>query len=407
MPALIKWSLGLIFATALTSLALMDTGQVSMVWHDWVIETSLTFAIAMMLGGFLAVYVVLRLLIGIWHFPAYWRNRRELKRFNQTEASLSKGLIALEYGDWHQAEKQLVKMAKHSHAGLVHYLNAAKMAHNQGAKDRQARYLEQARQAFPEESVTIGLVESRLLKETDPEMALVTLAEIHQQAPKNTVILNEYAQLLEKQAHWQPLADLLPVLRKTRALEKSALLALESRLLAGKMAKAPTIEALESLWQSLSQGQKLTPVILAEYVEQKIQVAQWQGLAEWIEKSLGKQWDDRLAYQYGRIDFGPAFESLKRAEKWLKHQPNNPVLLLTLGRLACRGQLWGQARHFFTESLKHQPELETFHAMAKCYEAEGLESEAASIYKEAILQLEDQQHAMTLPHQTEKASSPS
>jgi len=65
MSALIKWSLGLILATAVTSLALMDTGQVSMVWHDWVIETSLTFAIAMVLAGFLAVYVVIRLLIGI------------------------------------------------------------------------------------------------------------------------------------------------------------------------------------------------------------------------------------------------------------------------------------------------------------------------------------------------------
>ncbi|PLA75275.1 heme biosynthesis protein HemY [Hydrogenovibrio sp. SC-1] len=389
MSGLIKWSLGLILATGLTSLALMDTGQVSMVWHDWVIETSLTFGIALILGGFFAVYVMIRLIIGIWHLPAYWRNRRELKRFNQTEASLSKGLIALEYGDWHQAEKQLVKMAKTSHAGLVHYLNAAKMAHNQGASDRQAKYLDQARQAFPEESVTIGLVESRLIKASDPEMALVVLAEIHQQAPKNTVILNEYAQLLEAQAHWETLAQLLPELRKTKALDKPALLALESRLIAGKLAHATELESLEALWQPLTQAQKLNSVILAEYIEQKIHFTDWQGLSEIIEKSLSKQWDDRLAYQYGRIEFGPAFTHLKRAEKWLKSQPHNPVLFLTLGRLACRGQLWGQARHYFTESLKLRPELETFHAMAKCYEAEGLESEAALTYKEAILQLED------------------
>lgn len=394
MSALIKWSLGLILATGLTSLALMDTGQVSMVWHDWVIETSLTFAIAMVLVGFFSVYIAIRVLISIWHFPAYWRNRKQLKRFNQTEASLSKGLIALEYGEWHQAEKQLVKMAKHSHAGLVHYLNAAKMAHNQGAGDRQARYLEQARQAFPEESVTIGLVESRLLTATDPEMALLILAEIHQQVPKNTVILNEYAQLLEAQAHWQALAELMPALRKTRAMTKADLVALESRLIAGKLANVQTLEALEVLWQPLTLAQKLTPVILTEYIEQKIQSADWQGLSEWIEKSLSKHWDDRLVYQYGRIEFGSAFTYLKHAEKWLKAQPHNPVLFLTLGRLACRGQLWGQARHYFTESLKLRPELETFHAMAKCYEAEGLESEAALTYKEAILQLEDKKHSI-------------
>ncbi len=113
-----------------------------------------------------------------------------------------------------------------------------------------------------------------------------------------------------------------------------------------------------------------------------------QGLAELIAKSLSKQWDDRLAYQYGRIELGPAYERLKKAEKWLSNQPDNPVLLLTLGRLACMSQLWGQARHYFQESLKLQPELETFHALAKCYESEGLETQAALTYKEAILQLE-------------------
>jgi HemY protein len=385
---ILKWSIFLVIATGLTALALNDNGQVSMVWHDWVIETSLTFALAAAVIGFGALYLLMRLVINLWHFPAYWRNRRQLKRYSKAESSMAKGMIALEYGDWQLAEKQLVKMAKHSDSGLVHYLTAAKMAHNQQAFSRRDQYLAEARQRFPSDSVTIGLVEARLLMDSEPDVSLVILNELHQQSPKNKTILAEYAHLLVKQEYWSRLEEILGEVKRFRALDKAEIQSLEVQLLAGKVARAENPEALEQLWQSLSGRQQLKPAILAEFVEQRMGWGKEQGLAELIAKSLSKQWDDRLAYQYGRIELGPAYERLKKAEKWLSNQPDNPVLLLTLGRLACMSQLWGQARHYFQESLKLQPELETFHALAKCYESEGLETQAALTYKEAILQLE-------------------
>jgi HemY protein len=385
---ILKWSIFLVIATGLTALALNDNGQVSMVWHDWVIETSLTFALAAAVIGFGALYLLMRLVINLWHFPAYWRNRRQLKRYSKAESSMAKGMIALEYGDWQLAEKQLVKMAKHSDSGLVHYLTAAKMAHNQQAFSRRDQYLAEARQRFPSDSVTIGLVEARLLMDSEPDVSLVILNELHQQSPKNKTILAEYAHLLVKQEYWARLEEILGEVKRFRALDKAEIQSLEVQLLAGKVARAENPEALEQLWQSLSGRQQLKPAILAEFVEQRMGWGKEQGLAELIAKSLSKQWDDRLAYQYGRIELGPAYERLKKAEKWLSNQPDNPVLLLTLGRLACMSQLWGQARHYFQESLKLQPELETFHALAKCYESEGLETQAALTYKEAILQLE-------------------
>jgi HemY protein len=385
---ILKWSIFLVIATGLTALALNDNGQVSMVWHDWVIETSLTFALAAAVIGFGALYLLMRLVINLWHFPAYWRNRRQLKRYSKAESSMAKGMIALEYGDWQLAEKQLVKMAKHSDSGLVHYLTAAKMAHNQQAFSRRDQYLAEARQRFPSDSVTIGLVEARLLMDSEPDVTLVILNELHQQSPKNKTILAEYAHLLVKQEYWARLEEILGEVKRFRALDKAEIQSLEVQLLAGKVARAENPEALEQLWQSLSGRQQLKPAILAEFVEQRMGWGKEQGLAELIAKSLSKQWDDRLAYQYGRIELGPAYERLKKAEKWLSNQPDNPVLLLTLGRLACMSQLWGQARHYFQESLKLQPELETFHALAKCYESEGLETQAALTYKEAILQLE-------------------
>ncbi|CAN8140658.1 hypothetical protein THIOSC13_240002 [uncultured Thiomicrorhabdus sp.] len=73
----------------------------------------------------------------------------------------------------------------------------------------------------------------------------------------------------------------------------------------------------------------------------------------------------------------------------MKKQPENPILLLTLGRLACRSQMWAMGKSYLKQSLKIQPQLETFHALARCFEAEGQESEAALVYKQAIEQLQD------------------
>lgn len=378
-------------ATSLATMLLYDNGQVSMVWGEWIVETSVSFLIAFIAISFIVGYALLRVVLNIWHLPLFWRRHRRLRQYSKAENAMAKGMIALEYGDWHKAEKELIKSAKNSEAGLVHYLSAAKMAHNQKAYARRDQYLNQAREVYPAEYITIGLVEARLLSEDKPEMALAILQTLHEQQPKNPTILAEYAAGLRKLGYWQTLSEIMPDLKKTRALDRAEYSQLEQQYWAGKLASAADEDELDVVWASLSKKQQLTAEILAEYVEQRIGWGQEVSLEALLEKSIKKQWNDRLVYQYGRLTLGPAFERLKVAEKWFKankQHEHNPVLLLTLGRLACRSQLWGLGQSYLKQSLKLQAEVETFHALAQCYEAEGKENQAALTYKEAILQLE-------------------
>ncbi|WP_127469928.1 heme biosynthesis HemY N-terminal domain-containing protein [Thiomicrorhabdus aquaedulcis] len=388
MKQIIIWASVFLVGSVLATLMLYDNGKVSMVWGDWVLETSLSFLLALTVVGFLVGYVAVRVLGAVWRLPKTWQQRRQVNRNNRAQSTMAKGMIALEYGDWQTAEKELIKSAKLSEAGLIHYLSAAKMAHNQTAYERRDRYLTQAREAYPAEYATIGLVEARLLSEHQPKLALTILEALHQQQPKHGVILAELAHTLRQQGDWPRLEALLPKIRKTRALEPSALEAIEQQLLAGKIATAHTVEVLDVLWGELSIKQRAMPDVLAEFVEQRMGWGKENGLAALIEQVLKRQWSDRLVYQYGRITLGPAFERLKIAEKWLKEHEQNPVLLLTLGRLASSSQLWGLGQSYLKQSLILSPQIETFHALAQCYEAEGKDSQAALTYKEAILQLE-------------------
>lgn len=392
MKLIIIWAIVFLASTALATLTLYDNGHVAMVWGDWVVETSLSFALAAAVIIFIAIYLTVRLLMNVWQFPGRWRNRRRIKRYNKAETAMASGMIALEHGDWQRAERQLIKSAKHSEAGVVHFLSAAKMAHNQQAYKRCEQYLTQARAEYPDEHLTISLVEARLLKEREPEIALTILETLHEQEPKQKTVLAEYAGLLRTLKQWNTLEKLLPKIKRTKAVERSEYEAIEIAIWAGRLANATSEEELDSLWKPLTNRQKLTPEILAEYVERRLGWQQEVGLELWLEKGLKSQWNDRLVYQYGRLTLGPAFERLKRAEKWLVNHPENPVLLLSIGRLACRSQMWGLGQSYLKKSLSLRAEIETFHALAQCYEAEGEVDQAALTYKEAILQLEEQKH---------------
>lgn len=388
MKKLVGWGLILIFAVSLTSLALLNLGEVTLKWDVWEINTSVSFVLAGLIVLLIVFYALIRVWLWLQGLPAAWRKRRQIKRYRQAQMSLSKGLIAQEESDWAQAEKQLIKTAKLSENGLVHYLTAAKMADMQQASGRRDKYLAQARELYPEEALTIGLVEARLIKDQDAGTAGVILSELHRLQPSHRAVLSEYVQLLRQRKQAETLMNLMPAIKKHAGLNRDELEGLETEVIAMRLAKSANHTDLEAQWQGLSSKQKLNPLVMSEYVQFCIQAKQFNGLAEWLEKAIKAQWDERLVYLYGQIQFGPAFDRLKKAQAWLKDHPDNPVLLLSLGRLACQSQLWGQAHGYLRESLRLRPELETFHVLAQCYEAEGQDSQAALVYKQAMLQLD-------------------
>jgi HemY protein len=388
MKTLFVWGVILLFAVALTSFALMDLGQVSLRWDVWQLDTSASLLIAFSVVLLVVLYYVIRFWSWLLRLPRTIANYWQMRRYKKAQQTLSKGLIAQEAADWAKAEKQLIKTAQLSENGLVHYLTAAKLADQQQAIVRRNQYLEQARQRFPEQALTIGLVEARLLKTQDPLSATVILAKLHQMQPNHTAVLLEYVALLKQASQAEKLIELLPVVKKYGKLSSADFTQLEMDIHSMKLAKFDGFSELNAYWLSLASKLRMQPQIMAAYTEQAMRFGEFNGLAESLEKAIKNQWDERLVYWYGRIQFGPAYDRLKKAQAWLKQYPNSAVLLLTVGRLACQSQMWGQAHGYLRQSLTLQPELETFHALAECYESEGQDSEAALVYKQAMLQLD-------------------
>jgi HemY protein len=79
-----------------------------------------------------------------------------------------------------------------------------------------------------------------------------------------------------------------------------------------------------------------------------------------IEDALDDAWDAGLVLAYGECGqtgepAGDVLGRIAQAEKWLQRMPRDGVLLLTLGRLCRRQQLWGKARSYLEAALAIAP----------------------------------------------------
>src|SRR5699024_5226320 len=84
-----------------------------------------------------------------------------------------------------------------------------------------------------------------------------------------------------------------------------------------------------------------------------------------LRKVLRNHWSDELVNLYGRVQGQKPDEQLLMAEQWLQDRPNNAELLLALGRLSLRNELWGKAREYFETSLKLRRKRETLAELSR------------------------------------------
>ena len=86
------------------------------------------------------------------------------------------------------------------------------------------------------------------------------------------------------------------------------------------------------------------------------------------------------------VEEGDVRARLANAEDWLKRQPRDPQLLLSLGRLCVQSQLWGKAESYLEASLAIAPSWEAHVELAHLAERMDRDDEANRHYRAAAEQ---------------------
>lgn len=381
-----KAGLAIVVMLALGALAghylLQENGYVLVSFHGYVVEMSVPVAIFLMILAYLA----LRLLAWIWRVPRELGEATARVRLRWAGRQTTRGYIAIAEGKLAHGERLLTRGARRSGAPLMNYLAAARLAHQQNDADRRDGWLRLAYEQEPAAADAVLLAQAEMQMDDQAfDQALATLGRVREHNPKHGQALKLLAALHWRRQEWRSLVDLLPALRAMPPLPPEKL-------------NRWTADAFESLLADPALGEtgvgKLwdeVPKILRR--ESRLVLARAQALARCgavaaaeaeIRRALRDQWDAGLIRLYGELQLPESAQHLKNAEAFLKDRPEDPDLLLTVGRLSFRTQLWGKARSYLETSLAIRPAAETCEALGQLMERIGDREAATKAFQRGL-----------------------
>jgi HemY protein len=374
----------LVLSVSVALVALPDPGYVMIGYGKYSIETTLVVFLVVLA----VTYLALRALAGLWQVPGKvlrWSHRRRDRRllglFNEAVIELVDGRVE-------RAERRLGRLTRFPEAPLEIYLSAARAANRIDAGNRRDYYLKLALHRYPKAEIAIELVQAELqLAKADLDQAQTTLTRLQDLAPNSSEVLRLRMHLYLKQRDWQQLRALLPALRRSQVLdtdkwEQMAVRVYREDIL--ELGESGDLDALKTGWRQLPPPVQANEGLLAVYIEQLVRTGAAQQAEQLLREQLRGSWNTRLVYLYGNLQQADPASQQTAAEHWLEQHPEDPVLLLTLGKISLRNQLWGKARNYFEASIAQHPTPEAYRLLGAVLERLDDPAQAAECYRKGI-----------------------
>lgn len=200
--------------------------------------------------------------------------------------------------------------------------------------------------------------------------------------------LQSFTALLEKD--WHTLLTLLPALYQAGviSLEKKQWLEQECHIklfMQHVHQKHVTHEQLITSWDSLPKSVRYEPRVMADYVTALLKFDDHDHALQYAKIALKEKWAPDMVTLYSLIRSSNLNKQIKQAESWLDEHPEDPDLLLTLGKLCIQNQLWGKAEDYLHQSLAIRSSQDMLMTLAQFHERRGQADVAQDYYKKAAL----------------------
>ena len=371
-----------------------DPGYVLISYDRFRYESSLWVLIGLILVVWLLVVLVHRIL-GVLQLSGAlvnpWSRRHRERRIAKASRN---GLRELAEGQWSSALANLQIAAEHDRQPLVHFLGAARAANELGQHEQSDELLRRAREREPGAGMAIGLTQAQLQIDRGQYVeARETLNGLHGDHPRHHHVLTLLQQLYVQLQDWPALCRLLPELRKHRALPPARLDELELLAWTAAVEQASQLpeasaeearQALAQRWQNVPSGLRNEPALVRAYADGLARLGNEAKAEEVLRAALKKHFDDRLVERYGSVQGQEPSRQLSLAESWLKDHPDNAELLLALGRLSQRNELWGKARDYFEASLRLEHRPQTCAELARLLAQLGDKERSNRLFQEGL-----------------------
>jgi len=381
---LILWLLALFAAAvAVTLAAKYNTGHASLVMPPYQLELSLDTFIIGLIAVFSVFYILVRFVLGIFGF-----NRRH--RHKKTDEMLLSGLKAYFEGDYIKAKRNAsiaLKLADSSITTAISAVIAARSAHKLDETTDRDQYLSIAADKAPDDKSLCLITKTEfLLSDGHYKEALETLQSLYTKGGLQPTSVLQLELVAQQQAkNWDAVIELTEVLAKRHSADKTLVKKLRhDAQMENIRSKASDLQSLNQYWQHISPMEKM---------DSKLAVAAARAYIAWgnctmahqiIEQNVTTSWDTELIELYAECLDYHVNRQIECAEVWLKSQPNNAQLLLTLGKLCTHCELWGKAQNYLEASLSVEPGHKAHFALAQLNEKLGKHELAMTHYNKGL-----------------------
>ena len=388
MKALLKVWLFVLAGAGIGVVLSQDSGYVLLSFGRYTIEMSLALLLIVLGGLFIAMYFGIRLLVRTARLPEDVRGWKQRRGSHMAQQAMTRGLLEMSEGNWRSAERRLARFADRSETPLLNYLAAARAAQLQGAHDRRDGYIRLAHETMPSADVAVSLTQAELqLADHQLEQALATLKHLRSVAPKHIYVLRLLRRLYEQLGDWEHLRELLPELRRRKVEDEADLQRLEMRThraLLEQAFLAGDEHRLEMAWADVPRGLRTEPQLLGDYAGYLLETGHDDKAEQLLREALRKRWDTGLVETYGLLETTEPGKQLSHMERLLADHPDDPTLLLTLGRLSLRAQLWGKARGYLEACIGRNGPAPAYRELGQLLERLHEPGKAIEIYRRGL-----------------------
>ncbi|MDR5860977.1 heme biosynthesis protein HemY [Halomonas eurihalina] len=376
---------------------------------DTSFQTTFWFGLVLLFAAFVVLHFLLRLLMRLSRPVSRFKGWSSRSRNRSAMRRTVRGLVALAEGRWKRAEKALVKAADDSSTPLVNYLSAALAAHYQGRYEQADTLLKRAHLSTEGADTAVGMMQAQLMLDRQQyEEALAILTRLDRHLPNHPQVLKQLKQAYLSVSDWDGLRRLMPRLGAQQLISEEEREQLEQRayreLIAQEARDAGDIEQVRTLWADMPDHLRGNVDLIVLYVEALVRGDQQTIAERLLRQSLKDHWDSRLVLRYGLLEVDAA-RQLVVAEKWLQERPNDPDLLLTLGRLSLRNAYWGKAQEYFEASHRQRPSGVVCAELARLYASLGEHNKSQLYYRQSVELLDKSLPSLPQPTEPEDTLS--
>ena len=372
--------LALALGGVLAALLLHDPGYVLIAYADATLETSLWVSLAVLLALWFtlagSLFLLRRLMRGGVGARAWFASRRQQ---SVRQRSLQ-GAMLLAEGRWREAAKDLLTPPA-TQTPLLDYFGAAQAANELDDYERRDQTLDCAKEAIPGADFVVELRRAELQQAAAQwRQSVATLAPLRQRAPGHPVVHARLFEAHKALGDWDAVAELAPSLPDDLPLDIQTAIWLAR--LGNPREGVDVAEHATEVWRTMPKRLHDEEALLLAYVDVLANRDATAAEAA-LRTGIKRRWTAAWVLRYGEIRANPSSQ-LKAASNWLKHHPDDPALLLTLGRLAAEAGELPQAKEHLEASLRAESSAAALAELGNLCAANGEQAAANGYFQRAL-----------------------